>query len=189
MGDALRSAILPWVAYSVLTGACTNALQAVPRLQQTRREQALLVLLPGVPRGARLNRWLGWQMSQVFLVAALCGLALAWGLNAFAEALDPGVVGRVTGGMAAGIAAALLPQVAWQWRRWAHMRGAGTGNQSLPVLVAVVSGLGVLALHAVTGAGYAAVGAALAIGALLWCAWRWWRMGSEPSALPVGRLG
>ena len=189
MGDALRSAILPWVAYSVLAGACTNALQAVPRLRQTQREQALLVLLPGVPRGARLNRWLGWQMSGVFLVAGGCGLALAGALNAFADARDPGVVSRVTGGMTAGIAAALLPQVVWQWRRWARMRGASTGNQTLPVLVAVMSGLAILALHAITGVGYTAVGVTLAIAALLHCAWRWWRMGSEPSALPVGRLG
>ena len=46
------SAVLPWLAFSLLTGASTPALQAVSRLHRTRTEQALLVLLPGVPRGA-----------------------------------------------------------------------------------------------------------------------------------------
>ena len=187
-GGALRSGVLPWVAYSVLAGVCTNALQAVPRLQQTQREQALLVLLPGVPRGARLNRWLAWQMSGVFVVATLCGFALAWALDAWADSLDSGVVARVAGGMTAGIAAALLPQVAWQWRRWARMQGAATLNQTVPVFAAVVCGGAIMALHAATGIGYVAAGVALAVVAVLHCAWRWWRMGSEPSALPVGRL-
>jgi hypothetical protein len=38
------------------------------------------------------------------------------------------------------------------------------------------------------GVGYVPAGITLGIAALAWCAWRWHRMGSEPTALPVGRL-
>jgi hypothetical protein len=188
VGGRMRVYMLPWIAFTVLTGICTPALQAVPKLYHTRREQALLVLLPGVPRGARLNRWLAWQMSLTFLVAALCGLAMAWALNAFADSIEPGVAARATGGMTLAIAAALLPQVAWQWRRWARLRDAGGSGQSVPVLAPFVVGVAVLALHARTGIAWSTFGIALAAASLVYCAWRWWRMGREPSALPVGRL-
>ena len=189
VGGRMRVYMLPWIAFTVLTGVCTPALQAVPKLFHTRREQALLVLLPGVPRGARLNRWLAWQMSLAFLVAALCGLALAWALNAVTDAIEPGLAQRATGGMTSAIAAALLPQVAWQWRCWARLHGAGGTGQSVPVLAPFGLGVAVLALHATTGIGWSTFGVGLAAASLLYCAWRWWRMGSEPSALPVGRLG
>jgi len=187
-GRDFGALILPWLSFGLLTGACTPALQAAAQLHQTRREQALLVLLPGVPRGARLNRWLAWRMSLVFVVAALCGFALAAALNAFAEAIQPGVVNRSTGGMALALFPALLPQVAWQWRQWARLRGATGFEMSMPGLAPVLLGLVALVSHLVTGIGYMAVGVAFAAAALLYCAWRWHRMAGEPTALPVGRL-
>ena len=188
LGGAVRSGVLPWISYSVLIGACVNALQAVPRLQQSQREQGLLVLLPGVPRGVRLNRWLAWQMSAVFVVTALCALIVAWAFNQYADWLAHGIVARATSGVAAGAAAALLPQVAWQWRGWARLRGSSTGNQVLPVSLGVAMGPAIDALHAITHVGFLTVGIVLAIASLAWCAWRWHRMASEPSAFPVGRL-
>jgi len=187
-GREFGALVAPWLSFSLLTGACTPALQAVARLHQTRREQALLVLLPGVPRGARLNRWLAWRMSVVFVVAALCGGALAAALNVFAEAIQPGVVNRSTGGMALALFPALLPQVAWQWRPWSRLRGATGFEMSMPGLAPVLLGLVALLLHQVTGAGYLAIGVAFAAVALPYCAWRWHRMADEPTALPVGRL-
>ncbi len=186
LGRDLRG-VFPWLAFSLLTGACTPALQAAAQLYRTRREQALLVLLPGVPRGARLNRWLGWQMSGLFVGSALWGFALAGALDAFAEALAPGLVERSGGGLTAAIAAALLPQVAWQWRTWARQRGA-SGSEFLPSLGPFLLGAAALVLHSWAGAGYVAMGVAFAAVALAYCAWRWWRMGSEPSAMPIGRL-
>jgi hypothetical protein len=188
VGREIRGAILPWLSFSLLMGVCTPALQAMPRLHQSRREQALLVLLPGVPRGARLNRWLAWQMSLTFLVAVLCGFALAWALNAVADAIEPGVVDRATGGMTAAFATAMLPQVAWQWRRWAHLGGASGYDMAVPVLAPILLAIAALTLHSVTDIGYLAIGVALAAVSLLFCAWRWHRMADEPTALPVGRL-
>ena len=181
------SEVLPWLAFGLLTGACTPALQAAARLQRTQREQALLVLLPGVPRGARLNRWLGWQMSALFVMSALWGCALAGALDAFAEALSPGAVERSGAGITQAIAAVLLPQVAWQWRRWARLSGA-SGWDSLPAMTPFLLGGVMLVLHTWAGVGYLAMAVAFALMALAWCAWRWWRMGSEPTAMPIGRF-
>ena len=188
IGGDMLAYVLPWLAFSVLTGLCTPALQAVMHLKQTQREQALLVLLPGVPRGARLNRWLAWQTSATFVLAALCAILLAWCLNAIADAIRPGVAMIATGGMTFGVAAALLPQVAWQWRHWARLPAATGARQTAPVLAPILLGVAVMALHVATGVGYLAAGVALAVVSLAYCAWRWWRMGAEPTAFPVGRL-
>ncbi len=187
-GDTIAF-LLPFLCFSVLTGVCSPALQAVSRLHQSGREQALLVLLPGVPRGARLNRWLGLQMSLTFVVAALFGLAMAWALAAYADALKPGMVENTVYGMVPALAAALLPQVAWQWRCWARLRGARGTRETMPTIASMLLGAAFLALHAVTGIGYATLGVASTAASLLWCAWRWHRMGGEPTAFPVGRLG
>ena len=186
LGRDLRG-VFPWLAFSLLTGASTPALQAAAQLYRTRREQALLLLLPGVPRGARLNRWLGWQMSVLFLLSALWGFALAGALDAFAEALSPGLVERSGGGMIAAIAAAVLPQVALQWRTWARLRSAAA-SQFLPSLAPFLLGGAALALHSWSGVAYLTMGIAFAVVTVAYCAWRWWRMGSEPSAMPIGRL-
>jgi len=186
LGRDLRG-VLPWLSFSLLTGACTPALQATAQLYRTKGEQALLVLLPGVPRGAALNRWLAWQMSAIFIVAALGGLLLAGALDVFAETLEPGLVERSGGDMTAGIAVALLPQVAWQWRRWASLRG-GSGKEFLPSFAPFALGGVALLLHTWAGIGYLPIGIALSAASAALCAWRWWRMGSEPSALPMGRL-
>jgi len=188
IGGDMLAYVLPWLAFSVLTGLCTPALQAVPQLKQTQREQALLTLLPGVPRGARLNRWLAWQASATFVLAALCAVAVAWWLNAIADAIRPGVAMTATGGITFGVAAALLPQVAWQWRHWARLAGATGFQQTAPVVAPILLGAAVLALHVAAGVGYVAAGVALAAVSLAYCAWRWWRMGAEPTAFPVGRL-
>ena len=180
--------ILPWMCFSVLTGLCTPALQAVSRLHRTRREQALLALLPGVPRGVRLNRWLAWQMSAAFVVSALCGMALAWLIAVGADALQPGVIEGAAGGMVPALAAALLPQVAWQWRRWSTLRGVSGASEALPSLTPFLLGGAILAAHWTLGVGYATCGVVSTLASLLWCAWRWHRMGSEPTAFPVGRL-
>ncbi|MBW8758649.1 MAG: hypothetical protein JF586_13635 [Burkholderiales bacterium] len=187
-GPEIRGTILAWAAFGLLTGMSTPALQALPRLGRTAREQALLALLPGVPHGARLNRWLGWQMSLPLVWATLCGLVLARALNRLAEAVEPGVVDRATGGMSIALMAALLPQLAWQWRRWSHLRASSAADLTLPVLSEILLAMLALVLHATTGVGYLALGAGFTAVSLAYCAWRWWRMDREATAFPMGRL-
>ena len=186
--DHMLASILPWFAFSILTNGAATALRAVPQLRERQREQGLLVLLPGVPRGARLNRWLAWTMSLAFIGLALVDMALAWGLDAWAEAIEPGAVARSGGSIAIGVAVALLPLVVWQWRRWARMRASSGTGSALAVFATVGAGVAIPALHSAWHVGYVTIGLTLAAAALLYCGWRWQRMGSEPSALPIGRL-
>jgi hypothetical protein len=187
LGRDLRG-VLPWLSFSLLTGASTPALQAAAQLHKTRQEQALLVLLPGVPRGAPLNRWLAWQMSLLFVVSALWGFVLAGALDLLAETLDRGLVQRSGGGdMTAAIAVALLPQVVFQWRAWARQRGA-SAQEVVPTFAPFLLGGAVLMLHQWVGVAYGPMGVGLMVLALAYCAWRWWRMGGEPTAMPIGRL-
>lgn len=185
---AMLAYVLPWLAFSSLTAVCSPALQAAPQLRQTRREQALLALLPGVPRGGRLNRWLAWQMTASFLVSAALALALAWALDAAADTLRPGISASATGGMGLGVATVLLSQLAWQWRHWARLSGSTGNAMQLPTVTPVILGVGATVLHGTTGIGYVAVGVTLAAVAVVYCAWRWVCMGAEPTAFPVGRL-
>ena len=188
LSDHMLASILPWFAFSVLTNGAATALRAVPQLREKQREQGLLVLLPGVPRGARLNRWLAWNMSVAFIGLALVDMGLAWGLDAWAEAIEPGAVVRSGGSITIGVAVALLPLVVWQWRRWARMRAASGLGSAIAMLATVGAGVAIPALHSALHVGYVPIGLALAAAAFVYCVWRWWRMGSEPSALPVGRL-
>ena len=103
------------------------------------------------------------------------------------EFTQSGVSLQATGGMTFGVAAVVLPQVAWQWRHWARLRGATGSVSQAPTIAPVILGVAVMVMHNVTGVGYAAVGVVLMIAAVAYCAWRWTRMGSEETAFPVGR--
>jgi len=188
MSDEARARACAWGAMFVLILLSPPAVQQLHRVRQTRREQALLALLPGVPRGPVLNRWLGWQASWPFLATAGLSLAVAGGLAALAEALRPGVVGESLGGMVSGCAVALVPLVALQWRAWARLREPGSLEAIGPVLLQMALVALAVMLHAVWDVGYPTTGIAFALAAAAWCAWRWWRMGGEPTALPMGRL-
>lgn len=105
-----------------LTSMALSAVMTLPAaLWHTRREQALLALLPGVPQGAALSRALAWrQLRQclwtwVVMLPALC--LVAGGLSAFALSRWPGAwlpwllaVLALTAGL-----------LAWRWRRMAEL--------------------------------------------------------------------
>lgn len=199
-GSAVAAVVTPFMSAEARAGVCAYgamfvlillsppAVQQLHRVWQTRREQALLALLPGVPRGAVLNRWLGWQMTWPFLVTSAVALAVAGVLAALGESIRPGAIAHAMGGLVNGFAVALLPLVAVQWRGWARMRAPATLEVLGPVMVQVSLVMLAVGLHAIRDVGYLALGVAFALAALAWCAWRWWRMGGEPTALPVGRL-
>ena len=179
---------LPGTALGVAVALVGPAIQVQSRLHQTQREQALLTLLPGVPRGAAASRWLSGQMTVQFLVswAGAVGLMAAFGALAACFPTD-----RLAPMLASGrvfLVIATLPLVAFQWRTWARL----AEPTSLSALAPTLTGMGLAAL-AVAGnaAGWCtplASGAVFAAVALAWCLYKGWRMGAEPTALPVGRL-
>ena len=181
--------LLSSVAIGAVFSLMSQALQVQSRLHQTHREQALLALLPGVPRAGALNRWLGWRMSGQFLLswAGACAQMLLFG--DLASHLGPPALVMFSGDTHAVVILSTLPLLALQWRRWARLAAptqlSGIGPMLLGLGLAAVAFLGRM-----TGwFSPAEAGIAFALGALAWCALRWWRMGTEPGAFPVGRLG
>ncbi|WP_310388371.1 hypothetical protein [Roseateles sp.] len=149
-------------------------------LYRSRREQALLMLLPGMPKGRVLNRLMGQRMLLQFY--------LQWG---FALAVVAAVVSL--GGREhfsrLGLYAllAVLPMGGWLLRDWSRQPMPSGVRIALPLLAGLL-GTGLVFGLAWAGIGLGWLAAAsllLSVGLL---AWRWPRyVLSSPSAMPVGR--
>lgn len=180
--------LLASFSVGIVVGLMSPAMQIHARLHQSRREQSLVALLPGVPRGAVLSRRLAWQLTGQFLLAWAGSVALMALCLATARALRPEAVRPVLLDLGWVLAVAALPMVGLQWRPWARVGAPTTSGALVPfmllVLVAAVSwGAPLTGWISHTGVTSASV-----IATVAWCAMRWRRMASEPSALPVGRL-
>lgn len=161
-----------------LVSMALNPTMGRPALWQSRREQALLRLLPGVPQGAALNRGVAWiSLRQGLVACMLIGLALP---PLALAAQQPFLL--------------WLPVVGVPWTIWnttrspARMRPPNMLTSLLP-MVAFYASAG-LAHLACTWLGLpmpALAGLMLAASAA-WGAWRWRRLDGQPAALPAGRL-
>ena len=179
---------LSGVAIGTCFGVVAPAMQVQSRLHQARREQALLVLLPGVPRGIAQSRWLSWQMTRQFLLSWLGGVALMLAFSALSRHFLRNPLEEAYAAGRVYVAIASLPLISFQWRRWARL----PAPTSLTALWPTLLGMGLAAL-ALAGqrTGVATPlqsGVVFALAATAWCAWRRWRMAAEPPALPIGRL-
>ena len=145
-------------------------------LWATRREQALLMLLPGMPQGAALNQALARRQMQHFLclwAATLPGfLVLAWVGNS--------VAGLAFLGMA-------LPLGAWMWRDASRLRMPSPAWNLPPFVALVVLGLLSLLLLRWQAAALLPWSAAVLLLTAGLLRWRWRRLGRLPQALPAGR--
>ena len=161
-----------------LASMAVNPTLARPMLWQTRREQALLRLLPGMPQGAGLNRAVAWIGLRHALVAAavvtLLLLPLAWATH------RPALL--------------WLPVAAVPWGVWtttrapARMRPPTGLTMVLPVFAFYLSaGLGYLASERLGLPMLPLVAAVLACSAAAGVI-RWRRLDAQPVALPAGRL-
>lgn len=166
-----------------------------PAMRRTRREQALLRLVPGAPDATQLNRCLGRSWARQHL--ALMAVALLWGL-ALCALLDPAGLARLWPWRALGYLALALPFAPLMlWRDWARVP-----SQDSWMLLAM-AGLLVLELACAAGVWWlmgqagsgpaierwplALIGSGLGIAAVL-LPWRWRRMLRAPVAWPGGRL-
>jgi hypothetical protein len=146
-------------------------------LWHTRREQALLVLLPGMPQGRQLNRAVAFVQLRHFL--------LAWGLTT----LLLGCLARLTGNPSVlSMSIAALPLGVMNLTRApATLRAPTPWTVSRPVLGFFLSNAVLWGLCAlIDWLVWPLAGLSLALSALL-LAWRWPALSQAPSALPAGR--
>lgn len=149
-----------------------------------RREQALLMLLPGMPRGAALNRQLALRAWLQMLMPWVAGMLII--------ALHDGVQERVQRELFHGSwipgAMLLTPSlVVLAWRDWSRMRGWNLGRQQLALAPMFVAGyfIGTWMLEA-----HWPWWAWLVLGllpALALAAWRWGQLSRWSTAWPAGR--
>lgn len=164
-----------WVG---LASMATNPTLTRPVLWQTRREQALLRLLPGMPQGAAMNRAVAWLGLRHALGAAVIVTVLILPLAVRTDQL--GLL--------------WLPVTAVPWALWSCTRPVA----SMRPPTAMATMLPVLGYYLVALAGYLtteragvpmapAMVTVLALSAL-WGRLRWRRLDGQPAALPAGRL-
>jgi len=176
------------LSIGVVAGIIVPTMQSQAKLYQTRREQALLMLLPGVPRQGRLNRWLSGQLTLEFVASWVAALMLASLLDAMALAMVDPHARPLVGDGRAMIQVALIPLVAFSWRSWARVSAPTALNAMWPYLLGAVLTAATWGVHRATGLDYTGIGAVYVLLALAWFAVRWRRMANEPSAFPVGRV-
>jgi len=147
-------------------------------LWHTRREQALLALLPGMPQGGRLNRAVAFVQLRHFLIA--------WGVTA----LLLGGLALLTGNPSVlSLSIAALPLGLLNLARApAAMRAPTPWTVSRPVLGFLLVNAVLWGLCAwLTWLIWPLAVASLVLSAAL-LAWRWRALDQAPSALPAGRL-
>lgn len=166
-----------WVLQVGVLVAAQLAVVAGLPLWASRREQAVLMLLPGVPQGAALNRALARQQIAHLLITVSVTLpallALAW----WGQTLQ-----------VCAIYSAVLPVTALVWRDASRMREPSPALAFVPYLIVMVLGVtSMLLLRWQPGWLWPwALGMVLLAATLL--RWRWRRVSQWPQALPAGRL-
>lgn len=147
-------------------------------LWHSRREQALLTLLPGMPRGRRQNRAIAWRQLRHSLVAGLLTVMLLSGLASAAG--KPELLSFAFVGLPVMLLCVLRPV--------ATLRAPTAGSALLPSIGYPLLAIGAYLLCDRLGVSLwwvAGVCAALSAGI---AAWRWRQIQTAPAALPAGRL-
>jgi hypothetical protein len=160
-------------------------LQLPAALWASRREQALLALLPGAPSGTTLNRWLAVRLAaldvsvMLGLMVIVAAFSQVWPPNPSFARVDDVVLGAFVVGL---LVTPLL------WRDWARAR-APSGLLQWGVIGASF-GVGVIAwiwVDSYERPWYELIPWTASV-ALPLALWRWHRLQRLPAAWPVGRI-
>jgi hypothetical protein len=179
-----------YLAFGALIGLAGSGLTAVTHLPAalwaSRREQALLCLLPRAPQGARLSHWLAWRLTGTALANMAFSMLVVQVLGRFTN--SP-AFGFMPSEMALSMLVLDVPMVFLLWRDWAHAQAPGGRAQGLAVLaMSFVGGLAIAWVMWLHRSWYEL--AALTLPLMLPLGWWRWRVISRaPMAWPVGRLG
>lgn len=179
-----------YMALGALVGQALSGLTAVTpspaALWASRREQALLCLLPGAPQGARLNRWLAWRLAGTALANIALLIAAVLVLGRFA---NTPAFGDMPSEMTLSMLMLEAPMVFLLWRDWAHAPAPAGRAQGLTAsAMAVVAGL-TFAWVFLLGRPWYELAALTLLLMLPLGWWRWRVISRAPAAWPVGRLG
>lgn len=164
----------------VMSMLVNPTLSAGTSLYQTRREQALLLLLPGMPRGQDLNRRLARRMALQFLACWTLAIALVLLVSSLPK--EP-----ADAGFGLLYAAVMLPMGLLLWRNWARQGPPRGGLLALLVLCAMLAFALITWLRRAHGVPAEAILAASAVLTLLAGWWRWRVAVQAPTAWPTGR--
>lgn len=168
--------------FGVTIGAMSTAINPVLALRSSlhgsRRTQALLMLLPGMPRGAALNRALALRHARQFGVAWALGLLFAAGLTFGTRAFWPALTFSI----------ACLPAGLLLWRDWARQPTPTANGQFWPVMLFMLGGALLAGLVQWAGLPFWAVAIGVPVATLVLGRRRWRRVAAFPQAMPVGRL-
>lgn len=188
-GAEIAGIMVQAFAFSYLGMLVSPLLATTGAVLRGRREQSVLLLLPGVPRGPALNRQLAGRQMATHAVNWVLALALMGGLQALATQLKGTDMSLSLWGRAAlSFAVLVLPMGLLQWRNWSVER------ETRPVWTLVLTTLlliGTVSLTVVIGERSALmpmplIGGSVLLTAVL-AALRWPSISRYPGFWPVGR--
>jgi hypothetical protein len=176
--DAFLSSAIWGLSIGIMNFATGQTLGLRGALYQTRREQALLMQMPGLPRGAALNRRLGLRHGLQFLAAWLLASAVLLVMT----------TGHWTQTPALLYCLATLSVAALLWGHWAAIPPVSMQQQMAPMALPVLLAGLAWAAHSQLAVPLPALEAGLVLLALAAGWWRWRIQRDAPCMLPAGRL-
>lgn len=185
-GRVIRSA-MPGLSIGLISAMLSPLFGLASTLHQTRREQALLTLVPGLPRGEAMNSRLAMRWMRHFVLAWCAGVLMIL----LMAALAPGVTSPFGTPdhpmLGLHFAAAALPAGLLVWRDWSR-QSPPTGARVAMLTFSVLIGMGAC-VAATNFWGFSPIWLVAGSAALtaLVTAWRWHAMRRLPAFWPVGR--
>jgi hypothetical protein len=171
MGMAVQSLVVPFQLPAVLWA--------------NRREQALLALLPGTPRGAALNRWFAGRLAALHLSVVVLQMLVITGIGR-TMTLD-GLELSMEHTALSGLALSPLLTLAL-WRDWSRAKApAGAPQLSMFLVTMVFAVVACVWVFWLERPWYELAALTLLVMAPLAC-WRWRRIERLPVCWPVGRF-
>ncbi len=184
----LRSA-LGGFSFGLMSMLINPVMSAPAALYKRRREQALLMLLPTMPRGEALNRGLARRQMIQFISCLGFGLLIVSGLQFGWRLQGPHASDEMLSMMSVHYATLALPASLILWRDWSKQREPNSAHTALLVM-ALVGGMVVLgAVMPMLGiSAWVMLGVSAALTALV-AMIRWRRVVKLPTFWPTGRWG